>query len=243
MPRNRPTAWVTFFPGDLDASSDAHAKLLDRRHQSQLNGGAFMTQPQPPAGWFPDPTDPSRLRYFDGKLWTQQYANFGAPLPQVGQPPKAGMSRGMKIALAVVAAVVGLSILGSIGNSGKPSQSRSDNTAGSVFSQPTTESGFTPSQDNAIEKAQSYLSTGDFSRKGLIEQLEYNKFSNADATFAVERIEATGGVNWISEAIDKAQSYLRTGSFSLQGLIEQLEYNGFTPDQAELGANQAYNSR
>ncbi|QXQ15843.1 DUF2510 domain-containing protein [Skermania piniformis] len=26
------------------------------------------------AGWYPDPADPRRQRYFDGRVWTQHYA-------------------------------------------------------------------------------------------------------------------------------------------------------------------------
>lgn len=195
-----------------------------------------MTTP----GWFPDPSDPSRLRYFDGRIWTDQYTTLGPTPPPMQQPAKPGMSKGMKIGLTAGAAFLGLAALGSIGtnDTSSPTPSRSGDVA--LDAPPPKKSGFTPSQDNAIEKAQSYLSTGDFSRKGLIEQLEYNKFSTADATFAVERIEATGGVDWNAEAIDKAKSYLRTGSFSLESLVEQLEYNGFTPAQAQLGANTAY---
>jgi hypothetical protein len=198
-----------------------------------------MTAP----GWFPDPSDPSRQRYFDGRAWTENYAPFGPPAQAVGQPSKTGMSSGLKIGLGVGAVILALIVLGSIGNSGKNS-STSSNT-GSVASTAgvaptTTKSGFTPAQDNAIAKAESYLNTSAFSKKGLIEQLVYNKFSQADATFAVEHIEASGGVDWNEQAVKKARSYLSTSSFSLQGLIEQLEYNGFTPSQAQYGANVAY---
>lgn len=106
---------------------------------------------------------------------------------------------------------------------------------------PTTpKSMFTPGQDNAIAKAESYLDYSAFSRKGLIEQLEFSQFSTADAIFAVEHLEAEGGVNWNDQAVKKAKSYLDYTSFSLQGLIEQLEFSGFTPSQAEYGANKAY---
>jgi hypothetical protein len=80
-----------------------------------------MTAP----GWYPDPSDPSRQRYFDGKAWTENYAPFGAPAPAVGQPAKPGMSRGMKIGLGVGAAALALIALGSIGNSDKTSSSSS----------------------------------------------------------------------------------------------------------------------
>ena len=38
-------------------------------------------------------------------------------------------------------------------------------------------------------------------------------------------------------AIQKAKDYLSFSAFSRSGLIEQLEYSGFTPSQAEYGAS------
>lgn len=79
-----------------------------------------------PAGWYPDPSDPSRQRYFDGNAWTGNYAPVaGQPTPVVGQPSKPGMSRGMKIGLGVGAATLAVIGLGSIGNSGKNSSTSS----------------------------------------------------------------------------------------------------------------------
>lgn len=74
---------------------------------------------QPPAGWFPDPSDPSRLRYFDGKVWTEHYANFGGPTPPVGSPPPKGMASGKKVALIAGGIVVALFAIGSLTNSDK----------------------------------------------------------------------------------------------------------------------------
>lgn len=72
-----------------------------------------------------------------------------------------------------------------------------------------------------------------FSRTELIGQLEYNKFSVADATWAVDRVT----VNWNEQAVKKAKSYLEFTSFSRAELIDQLLYNGFTPAQAEFGVS------
>ncbi|WP_142057807.1 Ltp family lipoprotein [Pseudarthrobacter sp. B4EP4b] len=91
----------------------------------------------------------------------------------------------------------------------------------------------TVSQQNALRKAESYLDFTAFSRTGLIEQLEYNKFSSADATWAVDRVT----VDWNEQAAKKAKSYLEFTSFSRSGLVDQLLYNGFTPEQAEYGAS------
>jgi hypothetical protein len=99
---------------------------------------------------------------------------------------------------------------------------------------------FTTSQQQAIDKAESYLDMSGFSKSGLIKQLEYEKFSATDATFAVQQLESSGKVDWNQQAVRKAQSYLEMSSFSMDGLIKQLQYEGFTPTQAQHGAQMAY---
>ncbi|WP_432541952.1 Ltp family lipoprotein [Kineococcus sp. SYSU DK002] len=89
------------------------------------------------------------------------------------------------------------------------------------------------SQRNAVRQAESYLSFTSFSRSGLIDQLEYEGFSTADATYGVDHV----AVDWYEQARKKAASYLEFSAFSRQGLIEQLEYEGFTHDQAVHGVN------
>jgi hypothetical protein len=208
-------------------------------------------------GWFPDPSDPSRQRYFDGRVWTENYAPIGPPPQAVGPSAKPGMSKGAKIALGVGAAILALIVLGSIGNSDKktsPSSSVTGTTTsrpdvalaptGTVAPEPTTSEApkpsFTRAQENAIAKAKSYLGYTAFSKQGLIKQLEFDKFSTEDATFAVEQIEATGGVDWNEQAVKKAKSYMAYTSFSQDSLINQLEFDGFTPAQAQHGATTAY---
>jgi hypothetical protein len=36
----------------------------------------------------------------------------------------------------------------------------------------------------------------------------------------------------------KAKSYIKSSSFSRSGLVDQLRYEGFTPEQAEYGVSQ-----
>ena len=96
----------------------------------------------------------------------------------------------------------------------------------------------TVSQQNAYRSAQSYLSYSDFSRSGLLSQLEFESFPAADAEFAVARLEAEGGVDWNAQAAGSAKSYLEYSSFSRQGLVDQLKFEGFTPEQAEFGVSQ-----
>lgn len=94
---------------------------------------------------------------------------------------------------------------------------------------------YTVAQQNAIDKAQSYLSFTAFSRKGLIEQLKFDKFTTAEATFGVDH----AGANWNDQAVAKAKSYLDMTSFSRGSLIDQLVFDGFTQAQAAHGVTGA----
>lgn len=101
-----------------------------------------------------------------------------------------------------------------------------------VETQPTTaEDTATMGELNALERALSYISSSPFSRKGLIEQLEYEGFSKSEAEYGADNC----GAIWRLQALLKAESYLDSGSFSRQGLIDQLEYEGFTHKQAVYG--------
>lgn len=84
---------------------------------------------------------------------------------------------------------------------------------------------------SALESAEEYLAYMAFSRLGLIEQLEYEGYSEDEAIYAVDNCT----VNWREQAAKMAQEYLDYTSFSRSGLIEQLEYEGFTHKQAVYG--------
>lgn len=92
----------------------------------------------------------------------------------------------------------------------------------------------TISQRNALGKAADYLEYTAFSRTGLIGQLEYEKYSTEDATWAVDRVK----VDWNVQAAKKAKDYLEYTSFSRSGLLDQLIYEGYTAQQAEYGVSQ-----
>jgi|GEM_PF-7091875 len=93
----------------------------------------------------------------------------------------------------------------------------------------------TVSQRNATRAAQNYIDFIAFSRSGLIIQLEFEGFSQADASFAVANIN----VDWYEQAARMAQQYLDVMPFSAQGLVDQLEFSGFSPSQAIFGVSSA----
>lgn len=90
----------------------------------------------------------------------------------------------------------------------------------------------TPQQRNAVKKAKQYLDYSAFSRSGLVKQLTFEGFANADATFAVDYLNP----NWVEQAKKKAAEYMGYSSFSQQGLVDQLVFEGFTQEQAQAGA-------
>ena len=65
--------------------------------------------------------------------------------------------------------------------------------------------------------------------------MEYEGYSTKDATYAVDAVSP----NWNKQAAKAAKDYLDSSSFSRSGLIEQLEYEGYTEQQAVYGVNQA----
>lgn len=88
-------------------------------------------------------------------------------------------------------------------------------------------------QINARRTAASYLSYSAFSRAGLIKQLEFEGFSNADATYGADAQNA----NWNAQAAKAAKSYLSYSGFSRSGLIDQLIFEGYTLEQATFGVD------
>jgi hypothetical protein len=88
-------------------------------------------------------------------------------------------------------------------------------------------------QENARESAQSYLDSQSFSRSGLIDQLLFEGFSQADAEYGTDSIKA----DWNQQAALSAQSYVDSQSFSRSGLIDQLLFEGFSQAEAEYGVN------
>jgi hypothetical protein len=95
------------------------------------------------------------------------------------------------------------------------------------------ESQFTRAEENAIGSADSYLGFTAFSRSGLIDQLEFEGFTKAQATLAVDYLD----VDWNRQAALSAEQYLEFSSFSRSGLIDQLLYEGFTQSQATYGVD------
>ena len=87
---------------------------------------------------------------------------------------------------------------------------------------------------NVVKTARNYLDFMAFSRKGLIDQLVYEGYSQESAEYAVDNI----GADWNQQCAKKAKDYLDYMSFSRDGLYQQLAYEGFTDEQIQYGLSQ-----
>lgn len=94
----------------------------------------------------------------------------------------------------------------------------------------------TTGEKNALKRAGEYLDYTAFSYTGLIEQLEYENYTHAEAVYAADNC----GADWYEQAAKAAQKYLDYMAFSRSGLIEQLEYEGYTHDEAVYGVDKVY---
>lgn len=113
-----------------------------------------------------------------------------------------------------------------------PSTTKQDTTDTSSNSSTSVSSG----KRNALRSAKDYLAVMPFSYSGLVEQLEYEGYSNSEATYAADNC----GADWYEQAVKSAKQYLEVMAFSRSGLIDQLEYEGYTHDQAVYGVDKAY---
>lgn len=93
----------------------------------------------------------------------------------------------------------------------------------------------TASQKNAIRTVQTYTDMTGFSRLGLIHQLvAFDKYSTADATFAVDHVK----LNYNELAVRTAQNYLDFTGYSRAGLIRQMvQFDKYTEAQAKYAAD------
>ncbi|MGW0356113.1 Ltp family lipoprotein [Nocardia nova] len=160
---------------------------------------------------------------------------------QPGLPSSAPTSTRRKTRPRVAGAIVLLSTLATAfggGNIEKASAAAPTDNATATVAVAFSPAKQQPSsgQRNAAQSAKQYLEMTGFSRSGLIHQLEYEGYSTADATSAVDSLNA----DWNQQAVRCAKQYLEMTSFSRSGLVDQLVYDGFTHEQAEYGANAAY---
>lgn len=89
----------------------------------------------------------------------------------------------------------------------------------------------------ALRRAKSYLASP-ISRTTLIARLKADGFSSEEAAYAVKNCKA----DWNKQAEKAAEKHLARHPLYLNLLVDQLELDGFTADEALHGATTAYNT-
>lgn len=92
----------------------------------------------------------------------------------------------------------------------------------------------TRGQLNAEASAELYLTIMPFSESGLREQLDFDGYDASEIDYAI----ANCGADWNEQAARQARIY-SIGVLSRSEMIEWLEDDGFTTEQAEYGATEA----
>jgi hypothetical protein len=181
------------------------------------------------------------------------------PAPPTSNSSRFGWLRRRILKIPVWAWIVVVLVIGGVASAGSPSEQTSSpvkttdapttdapttdapttdapTTDAPTTDAPTTEApepSETIGQENARESAQNYLNAMSFSRSGLIDQLLFEGFSQADAEYGTDSMKA----DWNEQAALSAQNYLDSMSFSRSGLIDQLLFEGFSQAEAEYGVN------
>ncbi|EGO9268178.1 hypothetical protein DUC48_002682, partial [Enterococcus faecalis] len=111
--------------------------------------------------------------------------------------------------------------------SGKDKKSQETNASSSQSSKVPLE------YTNAKIKAEEYIKHSSFSKVSLYKQLQYEKFSDEAANFAVENIST----NWNKQAVNKAKEYMESMNISKEKLKDQLLYKGFSNSEITYALN------
>ncbi|MDO4493601.1 MAG: Ltp family lipoprotein [Clostridia bacterium] len=93
--------------------------------------------------------------------------------------------------------------------------------------------------EQAAKAARNYLSIMPFSDDGLIEQLEFEGYTHEQAVYGVNNYQGpeSGIADQNLQALKSAKQYLSIMAFSYSGLIKQLEYEGYSTEEATYAAD------
>lgn len=150
------------------------------------------------------------------------------------------MSQSKKIGI-IAASVFILLLLAAIGGGAKPpEQGGTTNTTAEPTASatpdepskptPTPTPKITKEQENAQKSAEGYAMMN-MSRQGVIDQLVFDKFSKADAEWAVKQLDE--GVSWKENALGSAKTYYGKMNMSKSAVYDQLLFDKFTKEEAQ----------
>lgn len=94
-----------------------------------------------------------------------------------------------------------------------------------------TESVATLGKQNALKKAKDYLQVSAYSHDGLVEQLQFEGYSEDEAIYGADNC----GADWNEQAAKKAEQYMEMSAYSKDALEKQLKFDKFNDEQAKYG--------
>ena len=94
--------------------------------------------------------------------------------------------------------------------------------------------------EQAIKRAKALASQTDYDLDKLVEKLESEGFTHEQAEIAAQVVAQSPEAREKTEddpAVKAAQSYFATGNYTYTALIDKLEQDGYSPEDAEYAAN------
>ena len=85
---------------------------------------------------------------------------------------------------------------------------------------------------SAVEAAKKYLDSGSYSYTALVDKLQQDGYSTADAEYAANNC----GADWNKKAAEEAKALISSGTYTKEELIDKLMLKGYTFEQAASGA-------
>lgn len=180
---------------------------------------------KPPRGWYDNPEHPGQERWWDGETWTERVrpkSQTPAPPPQAADsiPSRGWWSRRSmfsKIAIVVAGSFFGLALLGGL----LPDVEEPESTAAAAADAEGPQS--TPVAAGASSETESE------------EQVQVER--EAPEPDPEQEEEAPNLTRSQENALRSAEQYLNMTSFSRSGLIEQLEFEGYSTEDATFAVD------
>lgn len=100
-------------------------------------------------------------------------------------------------------------------------------------------SSYASAKEAAVADAKKFLEKANYSYQGLYNDLVYMGYADEDAKYGADNC----GADWSEQAVKRAKTLAANGITNYDNLVEKLESEGFTGEQAAVGAQAAAQSQ
>ena len=100
-------------------------------------------------------------------------------------------------------------------------------------------SSYVSAKEAAVADAKKFLEKANYSYQGLYNDLVYMGYADEDAKYGADNC----GADWSEQAVKRAKALAANGITNYDNLVEKLESEGFTGEQAAVGAQAAAQSQ